>query len=414
MNNHKTTNMLVIFLLTAISSLFILSSCGQHNHSEILGPGEYYTCSMDPQVVEYKPGNCPICHMKLIKVQKNELKPGQIKLSSQQIALANITYDTLHIREMSKEIVLTGKITVNPDFEDAVSAKISGRIEKLIVKNNGDFISKGQLLYEIYSEDMNVAQQEYLMTLPKENISEAEMSAPRPDFSIAARNKLKLYGMSESDIQTLTSSRKVLRTIPVYAPNNGYVSKVSISEGEYIEVGATLFRFVSLHSLWAEAQVYLPYMPYLKIGTNALLSIPDISEKTFTSKVIFIDPQVTSTNRFILARFQILNPSVDIKPGMLINIILQTDKKKTLVLPVDAVIQDSKGANVWIRHADGTFENRMVSVGIQNSRQIEITGGLKVGDIIVVTGAYLLNSEYIFKKGANPMEGHGNMSNMKM
>ena len=96
------------------------------------------------------------------------------------------------------------------------------------------------------------------------------------------------------------------------------------------------------------------------------------------------------------------------------NITLQTERKKSLVLPIDAIIQDSKGANVWVRNNDDVFENKMVTVGMQNSRQIEIISGLSKGDVVVVTGAYLLNSEYVFKKGANPMEGHQEMPGMKM
>jgi Cu(I)/Ag(I) efflux system membrane fusion protein len=96
------------------------------------------------------------------------------------------------------------------------------------------------------------------------------------------------------------------------------------------------------------------------------------------------------------------------------NITLETEKKKSLTLPIDAIIQDSKGANVWVRNDDGVFENKMVTVGMENSRQIEIIDGLQEGDVVVVTGAYLLNSEYVFKKGANPMEGHQDMPGMKM
>ncbi len=99
---------------------------------------------------------------------------------------------------------------------------------------------------------------------------------------------------------------------------------------------------------------------------------------------------------------------------MLANITLQTEKKKSFSVPIDAIIQDSKGANVWLRNSDGIFENKMVTIGMQNSHQVEIIDGLNEGDVVVVTGAYLLNSEYVFKKGANPMEGHQEMSGMKM
>jgi len=403
--NKKQITHLFVLLFTA--SLLLLASCNKnHNHAEMAGADEYYTCSMDPQVIENKAGNCPICHMKLIKVKKNNLKSGQIKLSAQQIKLGNITFDTLHVHELAKEIALTGKVTIDQNLSDAVSARVQGRIEKLLVKNAGDFISKGQLLYEIYSEDLNTAQSEYILALQK--------ASSANQFSEMAKNKLLLYGMSESQINQLKISMQILQSVPVYAATEGFISEISVAEGNYVSTGTTLFRIASLNSLWVEAQVYLPYLSYLKQGTEANFSIPAAGEKIVEGKVIFIDPQVQSPQRYILARFQINNPSQQIKPGMLANITLQTERKKSFALPVDAIIQDSNGANVWVRNSDGVFENKMVTVGMQNSKQVEILDGLNEGDVVVVTGAYLLNSEYVFKKGANPMEGHQDMPGMKM
>ncbi|MEO8150451.1 MAG: efflux RND transporter periplasmic adaptor subunit [Bacteroidia bacterium] len=394
--------------------LLLLASCiKKNNQTDLAAADEYYTCSMDPQVIEYKAGNCPICHMKLIKVKKNNLKAGQIKLSAQQIKLANITFDTLRMEELAKEITLTGEVTVDQNLAEAISAKVQGRIEKLAVKNVGDHISKGQLLYEIYSEDLNAAQQEYIIATQQENISSADKNSTS-QFIGAAKNKLILFGMNETQMNQLKTSKQVLQSVPVYSAADGFVSEISVAEGNYVAIGTTLFRLASLHSLWVEAQVYLPYLPYLKERTEANFSIPAASEKLFHGKVIFIDPQVQSPERFVLARFQITNPSQEIKPGMLANIALQTENKKALTLPIDAIIQDSKGANVWVRNNDGVFENKMITTGMQNSRQIEIIDGLMEGEVVVITGAYLLNSEYVFKKGANPMEGHQDMPGMKM
>ena len=396
-----------MFVLFFTASLLLVASCNKnHNHAEMAGADEYHTCSMDPQVIENKAGNCPICHMKLIKVKKNNLKSGQIKLSAQQIKLGNITFDTLHVHELAKEIALTGKVTIDQNLSEAVSARVQGRIEKLAVKNAGDFISKGQLLYEIYSEDLNTAQSEYILALQK--------ASSANEFSEMAKNKLLLYGMNESQINQLKISMQILQSVPVYAATEGFISEISVAEGNYVSTGTTLFRIASLNSLWVEAQVYLPYLSYLKQGTEANFSIPAAGEKIVEGKVIFIDPQVQSPQRYILARFQINNPSQQIKPGMLANITLQTERKKSFALPVDAIIQDSNGANVWVRNSDGVFENKMVTVGMQNSKQVEILDGLNEGDVVVVTGAYLLNSEYVFKKGANPMEGHQDMPGMKM
>lgn len=370
------------------------------------GPDEYYTCSMDPQVIENHAGNCPICHMKLIKVNKNILKAGQIQLSKQQIQLANITFDTLQMQELAKEVTLTGRITIDENLSEAISSRVEGRIVKLFVKNAGEYVSKGQLLLEMYSEDLNTAQQDYVFSLQNNSTSE--------NLVDAAKNRLLLYGMNATQMDQIKSSKQILKTVPVYALSDGFISEMSLAEGDYVSTGTVLFRLASLNSLWVEAQVYLPYLPYLKIGTETKFSIPAVGEKMFSGKVIFIDPQIQSPERFVLARFQISNPSQQIKPGMLAHISLQVEKKEALVLLSSGIIQDSKGTNVWVRNSDGVFEYRMVTVGMQNSRQVEITDGLVEGDIVVITGSYLLNSEYVFKKGANPMEGLAGMEGMKM
>ena len=211
--------------------------------------------------------------------------------------------------------------------------------------------------------------------------------------------------MSESQINKIRISKEVLQIVPVFASKGGFVSDIYIVEGNYVNLGTNLFQLASLNSLWVEAQVYLPYLQYIEQGTEADFSIESTSEKLFNGKVIFIDPQVQSPERYVLARFEVTNPSQQILPGMLANISLQTEKKTTLALPIDAIIQDSKGANVWVRNSDGIFENKMVKLGMQNSQMVEIISGITAGEVIVVTGAYLLNSEYVFKRGANPMEG---------
>lgn len=387
----------LLWMVQIISSTAILSCNNKGNHLKMAGADEYYTCSMDPQVIENKEGICPICHMELIMVKKNNLKSGQIQLSKQQIKLANISYDTLREHILAKEITLTGRVTVDQNLADAISARVNGRIEKLLVKNLGDYINQGQLLYEIYSEDLNNAQQEYIISL--------QSNSPLIGLGTASKNKLLLYGMNESQINKIKISKEVMQTVPVFATTGGYVSEISIVEGNYVSVGNTLFRLASLNSLWVEAQLYLPYLQYIEQGTEANFSIEAASEKLFTGKVIFIDPQVQSPERYVLARFKITNPSQQIKPGMLANISLQTEKKTALALPIDAIIQDSKGANVWVRNSNGIFENKMVNLGMQNSQMVEIVSGIKEGEVIVITGAYLLNSEYVFKRGANPMEG---------
>lgn len=237
---------------------------------------------------------------------------------------------------------------------------------------------------------------------------------PENQFGAAAKNKLLLYGMSESQINALKISNQILQYVPVFSTIQGYISDISVSEGNYVSEGAALFQVTSLHSLWVEAQVYLPYLSYITIGTEANISIPAVGQQLFHGKVIFIEPQVKSPERFVLVRFQISNASQLIKPGMLAYVILRTERKKALVISSEAIIQNSNGTHVWLRDKGGVFVNKMIKVGLRNNRLVEIIDGLKGGDVVVISGAYLLNSEYIFKKGSQPMQGHMEMPGMKM
>ena len=346
MNSRKSLNSICSALLLTLILLSVVS-CKKQAHDEMAGPDEYYTCSMDPQVIENKAGNCPICHMKLIKVKRNNLKPGQLKLSEQQLKLGGIGFDTVKIREVGKEIILTGKIAVDQNLTNAISSKVEGRIENLNVRNVGEFIKKGQLLYNIYSEELAAVQEEFLLSTRNLSLTN--------NFGNAARNKLLLYGLSEDQIDKIRTTGKIYKTVPVYSYFEGYVSEITVSEGTYVTTGTTLFKLSSLKSLRVEAQVFLPYIPDLKIGTQANISVPAAGNRPFIAKVLFLDPQVQTSSRYILARFEFTNPDENIKPGMLANVILQTERRRALTLPINAIIQDSKGSNVWIHNKDGVF-----------------------------------------------------------
>ncbi|MGI8584010.1 MAG: efflux RND transporter periplasmic adaptor subunit, partial [Chitinophagaceae bacterium] len=143
------------------------------------------------------------------------------------------------------------------------------------------------------------------------------------------------------------------------------------------------------------------------------VQFPDLPEKNIKGKIDFANPELTEGTRINLIRVVIPNPGNQLKPGMQAYVTIKNKENKSLLLPTDAVIRDSKSASVWIKIGNNTFINKMVSVGIENDGRIEITSGLQSGDLVVTSGAYLLNSEYIFKKGADPMAGM-DMSKMKM
>lgn len=170
--------------------------------------------------------------------------------------------------------------------------------------------------------------------------------------------------------------------------------------------GGTIMRLADLSTLWAEAQVYTSQLAELDKSGTAIVQIPDMPGKEFTGRIEYLNPEINPDTRINLIRVAIPNTSQQLKPGMPAYVIIKGSQRSTLTLPLDAVLRDALGATVWVKSGQNSFVSKMVETGLEAEGRIEIKSGLKQGDIVVVKGAYLLQSEYKFKKGANPMEGH--------
>jgi len=377
-------------------------------------PDIYYTCSMDPQVVESKPGKCPICHMELTAVHKSQQQNNdQLQLSPEQMRLGNITTDTIRPGYAGNQLVLTATLSTDQSKANAVSARIGGRIDHLYFKNIGDYIPKGAKLFDLYSEELNNAKQEYLLVIQKQKALGNAIVDYNPLIE-AAKNKLLLWGMSNTQVDELAKEGKAGVTTAFYSPVAGTVAELAVKEGDYVTEGGAIVRLADLSTLWAEAQVYTSQLSQLKRTGTALVEFPDLPEKQpVQGSIDFVNPEIDPDTRINLIRITVSNNNHLLKPGMPAYVTIKDPQRKTLTLPIDAVLRNGKMAVVWVETEQNTFKSRMVDTGLEGDGLIEIRSGLQPGDIVVITGAYLLQSEYIFRKGSSPMEGM-DMSNMKM
>jgi Cu(I)/Ag(I) efflux system membrane fusion protein len=396
----------------AIAILFFLVSCKEKKKVALQDPDIYYTCSMHPQIMQAGPGNCPICGMKLISVEKRKgADADAIMLSDQQMQLGNIKFDTIGKGIIGNETVLTATLNIDETKTNTVNARVSGRIDKLYFKSQGDYISKGQKLYDLYSEELNNAKQEYILALEKQTILDNSII----DFKQlvqSARNKLLFWGMSEAQTDELAKTKRASTLTSFYSTASGYITTLESHEGDYVPMGGTIVRLADLSSLWAEAQVYTSELSAIDRNGTATVRLPDLG-KEVSGKIQFVNPEINPDTRINLIRVSIANPGNQLKPGMSVYVVLKNRQLNSLTLPIDAVIRGEKQNSVWIAIDKNSFKNIMVETGIENGDRIEIKSGLKGGDVVVTSGAYLINSEYIFRKGANPMGGH-DMGNMKM
>ncbi len=392
-----------LFILLISASVLFSCKSKSHEHTE---SDVYYTCSMDPQVIEHKPGKCPICKMDLTPVKKsNGEKKDEIQLSEQQIQLGNIQTDTIRSGTIGDQLVLTASLNFDQMKTSSVSSRVMGRVEKLYFKNLGDYVSKGAALYAIYSEDLNNAKQEYLLALDRKGTFANETAIDFDQLLQSAKNKLLLWGLSESQINELAKTKKNPALTTFYSTASGYITALDIREGDYVMEGGTIVKLADLSTLWAEAQVYTSQLSEIDLNGTATVQLPDIEDKEIKGRIEFVNPEINPDTRINLIRVSIPNTGNQLKPGMPAYVLLKSSQRKTLALPINAVIRDGKGATVWIQTTSKTYKSVMVETGLESDDRIEIKSGLNVGDVVVITGAYLLQSEYIFKKGANPMEG---------
>ena len=397
---------IITVLLPLSLLLFVLQACDSGKKAPT-DPNIYYTCSMDPQVVSDKPGICPICKMDLTPVTKKiGEKQDELELSDQQVQLGNIQMDTIKNGAINDELVLTATLNFDQSKVNVVSARVMGRVERLYHKNLGDYVQKGAPLFDLYSEELNNAKQEYLLALDKKKLFTEDIVIDFEQLIQSAKNKLLLWGMTEGQVKELVKAGKANPVTTFYSTDNGYITEMGVREGDYVMEGGSIVRLADLSGLWAEAQVYTSQLAEVNKNSMAIVRFPGFAEKEINGKIEFINPEINPDTRINLLRVAVPNPGNQLKPGMPAYVVLKSPQRNSLTLPVDAVIRDGKMASAWIRAGKNTFKPVMVQTGLESDNRIEIKSGLQEGDIVVLSGAYLLHSEYVFKKGTNPMAGH--------
>ncbi|NHA03711.1 efflux RND transporter periplasmic adaptor subunit [Mucilaginibacter sp. HC2] len=398
----------LLFFMTVIAVLF--TACTQKPKATVTKTANkaYYTCSMHPQIHEDHPGNCPICGMKLIKVEMTgnnmDMTANKIRLTVTQIQLAGIQTDTVREENTGSEKTLTGTVTTDDNRSEELSARLAGRIQQLFIRTTGERIMTGQPVYSIYSEDLQEAEKEYLLAKQQQKV----LHNPDVDYQqliSAAENKLQLWGLSPAQIRNIAASGKVSATTTILSKISGTVSEIAVHEGDYVTEGMSILKTQALDNLWIEAQLYASEINSYKENDRVSVSFPDLGGQVTNGKIEFINPELSNASKVNLIRINIPNPQGLIRPGMLAYISIGHGNNHALAVPVSAILTDGKGSLVWVKNLDGSFSSKIIKPGNGNQSYVPVLSGLNAGDIVVTNGAYLLNSEAIFKNGGDNMAG---------
>lgn len=396
----------IIFFFISVALMYGGCQNKHENHTDNKNT-EYYTCPMHPTVISSTPGSCPVCNMSLIKVEKKEKsheghKGNFITLDKRQQLLAGIETDTVKFKTIIPASTILGTVAIDEEQVTTISSRVKGRIDKLYIKTSGEYIRKGNPVYGIYSEQLFADEKEFLALSEKKNQGSSSTKF-LDDMLTASKNKLLLWGLTENQISEIEKNKTASPQITFYSKEEGYVTEVPVKEGMYVEEGTTLIKISGLKQVWIEAQIYSNE----KITDNNSFQIYSATspDEVYNGRLVFNNPSVEPGRKIQLLRIRVDNAKNKLIPGMMVYVSPKRTTQSVLAVPKSAVLLE-KMITVWIKTDETTFEQRMVETGTENKNLIEILSGIKEGEIIVTSGAYLISSEFILKSGAGQRHEH--------
>ena len=298
---------------------------------------------------------------------------------------------------LEEEIRTVGTVGYDERGFTQVTLKISGWVRKVFADSIGRPVRKGEPLFTIYSPDLLATQDEYLLAVR----TQAQLAAsPLADAKenaaalvVSARERLRLWDVTDAQIAALERRGKAEPVLTVYAPSSGIVMKREALPGKYVEPGTTLYEIADLSTVWIYADIYESEVAATKIGQPATVTFAAYPGEAFHGKVAYVYPTLNTEARTVRVRLELSNPKLKLKPGMYGNVILQTNAVTTLVVPKEAVIETGLRQLVFMDRGQGRYEPISVKLGRRSQDSVEVMEGLKEGDRVVTSANFLLDAE---------------------
>jgi len=367
-----------------------------------------WTCSMHPQIQLPEPGNCPICFMELIPLerkddsQKSSIR--EITLTENARKLAGITVEPVKRLDVSVETRMVGKVDYDETRVRTITAWTGGRVVEMYVDYTGDLVKKGQPMVSLYSPELLTAQAELIQAvkarkdLENSKLELVKKSAVRTEE--ASREKLRLLGLTKQQIEKVIRNGKPADNITLYAPQSGVVIKKNVNEGQYVKTGEPIYSIADLSSLWVILEAYESDLPWIELGQNVRFTTEAYPGKFFEGKVVYVDPVVNEKTRTVRVRLEVSNDDSSLKPGMLVRATQQKggqprdNTDSPLVIPASAPLITGKRAVVYVANPDkeGTFEGREVILGAKAGNYYIVKNGLEENEKVVTNGNFKIDS----------------------
>lgn len=316
--------------------------------------------------------------------EKQGGSPGTVTISPEIQQNLGVRLAKVEKLPVHQQIETVGYVGYDEERLEAINSRMAGWIRNLAIKNEGQQVTKGSFIYDLYAPDLVNAQHEYLLALNTTN----------PLLLRAAEGKLKSLQVPADQIAALKRTRKVQETVRIYAPSSGYVSELKVREGQYVEPAAPLFNISTLKQVWVSAEVFERQAAQIKVGDPVTMTLDYAPGRRWQGRVDYLYPTLDASTRTLRVRLRFDNPDEFLKPNMFAKVSISTGKgEPRLVVPSEAVIRTGSQDRLVLALGDGNFKSVAVTLGPQFGDKVAIDEGVEAGDSIVSSAQFLLDSE---------------------
>ena len=354
------------------------------------GKSTKWTCPMHPHYIADEFGSCPICGMDLVKLETGDTPaPGSAQQDKRTvITIAPEVIQNMGVRLAPAESSRFGRLVrsfgiveANERLQTDITARVEGWIEKLNVTAVGDEVEKDSLLFELYSPQLIVSQNDYLR------------SRGSRDSTNRGLNQLRSFGVQPKALDRIKGLKRPMERVPFFADRKGTVAELHLRQGTYVKRGMMLAKIQDYSSVWLMVSVAEKDLGFVTKQTPATVTFPNLPGRTVKAKVDYIYPTIDSKTRTGQVRLVLENKDGLLRPGSYADVSLEVGSEQRVAVPSEAVLKNGEGRFVVVSLGQGRFEPRVIETGLISGRWTEIKKGVTSGENIVVSGQFLLDSE---------------------
>ena len=355
--------------------------------------GAYY-CTMDPEIVSDRPGKCTVCGMNLVPREAAPAGLAAVAIAPAARERMGLVLGKVEKRKLARELRAAGRIVVDETALYHVSVKVDGYVEELLHATTGEFVQQGEPLLTVYSPTLLTVQQEYLAA-----------SRESPGVAAAARRRLQLLDVPEEQIARLDAAGRAERTVTLRAPASGWILERNIARGHRVLDGETLMTLGSLSNVWADAEVFQSDLPHVTVGMPVALTVSAAPDRVFRGTVSFVSPTLDPMTRTARVRMAIPNADLALKPEMYGVATISFDLGEQLAVPASAVMRTGEHEYVFRDDGAGRLVPVDIASGARSGDWLEVRRGLGAGDAVVISANFLVDSESSMKAALESLTG---------